>query len=504
MTQRHRERKERMNAEKLRHAQVLDPAVPADKLAELLAEEYEGGPVSGYLGRMLVDRGSSPERLAEAARLLMAADDALPGLSFAAVVAGLEGNAERERLLLDQVIALAGDDPELRRSITQFVLTSGHPVDAVDLLAPVLRKDPADEGAVEQYGVALEAAYQLVSEGGGTRERELLDRFSDRSGWTELRDAVNAYLDGTELGAVVRDRVARDLYSAGDLGPVGLAAMVEDAALLTTGLNQKEVEQAESVDEIVALGDESDIPVLTFAADPATPPVLAARAKDWHEHIQYGLWQLDGREPAPGFWVTEIVTGARRYAEFPPGVFDRVPRWAVWFGALVPVDGIWHCTGAGMLLSPAEGDAAAEYVEVTMLRLLYMNDMSALPQPQFAPGVAEPRGVDIADEDPAVDAIVVMYSQVTCAVTVELALEVAAYRRDPRLPWASAGYERDWVDGEVPALMGKTPRRAARGKERNRLEALLRQFEYDGYVRGDGFDTAWLRGQLDMPEDVSP
>jgi hypothetical protein len=60
---------------------------------------------------------------------------------------------------------------------------------------------------------------------------------------------------------------------------------------------------------------------------------------------------------------------------------------------------------------------------------------------------------------------------------------------------------------EGPALLGRTPRQATRGRERPYLEAMPRQFEYEAdllAVEGKtGIDTAWLREQLDTPSDLA-
>ena len=54
---------------------------------------------------------------------------------------------------------------------------------------------------------------------------------------------------------------------------------------------------------------------------------------------------------------------------------------------------------------------------------------------------------------------------------------------------------------------GRTPRQAARGRERPYLEAMLRQFEYEAdFLAVDGktgIDTVWLREQLGMPSDLA-
>lgn len=64
------------------------------------------------------------------------------------------------------------------------------------------------------------------------------------------------------------------------------------------------------------------------------------------------------------------------------------------------------------------------------------------------------------------------------------------------------GWEKYWVDEQLPALGGLTPREASEGKQIPQLEALLRQFEYEADLlaaRGQrGIDTDWLREELNM------
>ena len=100
-----------------------------------------------------------------------------------------------------------------------------------------------------------------------------------------------------------------------------------------------------------------------FAADPQVPRVLAARASAWDDHVHYGVWQMADPVPAPGAWCTDLVSGTRRYAQFPAPALDGAAPWTVWLGALVPVDGIWRGTGNGIRLSPVEGDAVAEFAD---------------------------------------------------------------------------------------------------------------------------------------------
>jgi len=72
--------------------------------------------------------------------------------------------------------------------------------------------------AVELYGTAIERAFALANadESAG-RERAAVRRFADRTGLVALRDAVGAFLDGTELGEAVRARVMEELSVTDDL-----------------------------------------------------------------------------------------------------------------------------------------------------------------------------------------------------------------------------------------------------------------------------------------------
>jgi hypothetical protein len=115
-----------------------------------------------------------------------------------------------------------------------------------------------------------------------------------------------------------------------------------------------------------------------FAADPATPGELAARASEWDRHVRFGIWQVQEPKTAPGVWCTELVSGMRRYTQFPAPALAGAAPWSVWLGALVPADGIWRSTGNGIWLSPLEGDAVAEYAEQAVWHVL--EELSGVPR----------------------------------------------------------------------------------------------------------------------------
>ena len=647
-----------LRAAEQRLERIHDPATPVAELATLLAEQYQGVPVAGWLASALLEEGSSVERLQYAARAMMEAGPAdqgepsLTALTFAAAVARAAENATEERRLIDRALSAAdqADDPDTRLEVVDFINVSGHPAWAVELLEPRLRVAPDDEFAAHLYGVAIEQA----REKSGEPERAVLSRFADRSGLIALRDAVSAFLVGTELGAAVQTRVSEELLAAGDLDwtpgqRTAFGKLAQELALLTVDPEHDEDDLPDDARDLLAEDDPSGTPLRAFAADPSTPPALAARARAWAEHVHYGLWRIDEPVPSPGLWCTDIVSGTERYVEFPAEATALLPRWSVWLGGIVPVDGIWRSTGLGVRLSPAEGDAAAEFVSQASVAMLYALEGRPERPPTSIPfGQAEPHGVYADVEEPSSAEAANMMGKVTAALVVRIAADVHRYRATPpaiantdgdpmclitatiavgagiaeklaarrdfdadaedpsRITWWGAlipegqreammaeavarlraaghkdvevplgpqrwvrgvlrvrdgeitaevnsrqrlarlldilrkagadpavtaekridpaldfawppgerasqggaappaeGWEKHWLDEKIPALLGRTPRQAAAGREWPYLEALLRQFEYEADLLAaggkSGIDTAWLRGQLNMP-----
>jgi hypothetical protein len=652
----------RIRAVQARLSRIYHPETPTAELAILLAEHYQGVPVAGWLPAALLREGSSLARLQDAAKLMLTSQDApsLTALTFAAAVAGAAGNAEEERRLIDQALAAdEADDPEVRLEVIDFISTSGHAAEAVELLEQRLKEAPDDDFASDLYGMAIERAYATASaDETAVRERAAVHRFADRTGLVAVRDAVSAFLDGTDLGEAVRARVTEELSVADDVDwspedRVAFGQLAEEIALLTVDLGQDEGETSDNIGDLLADEDPPGTPLRAFAADPSAPTVLAARSLAWHEHIHYGVWRIDDPVPAPGLRCIDIVSGGERYVEFPAEATAGLPRWTVWLGGLVPVDGIWRSTGVGVTLSPTEADAVAESVEEAALAMV----QALAGEPEVPPtpipfGHAEPHGVYADDQEPVSAEMASLVGKVAGAMITRIAADVHRYRATPpaiantdgdpmclisatitveegtagklaarpdfdrdsdesdRITWwgalipdgqreammaeamaqlraqghkdveapegpqrwvrgvlwvrgreitaevnsrqrltrlldilrmvgsdpvvtsekridpaqdfawaagqraarggaaaAAEGWEKFWLDEKVPALGGRTPRQAARGRERPYLEAMLRQFEYEADLLGadgkTGVDSAWLREQLDMPSDLA-
>ncbi len=645
-----------------RLSRIYHPETSAPELAILLAEHYQGVPVAGWLASALLREGSSLGQLQDAAKLMLTSQDApsLTAVTFAAAVARAAGNTEEERRLIDQALAVdEADDPDVRLEVIDFISTSGHAAEAVELLEQRLKEAPDDDFAVDLYGTAIERAYTTASaDETAARERAAVHRFADRTGLVALRDAVSAFLDGTELGDAVQAQVTEELSVTDDLDwlpedRVAFGKLAGELALLTVDPGQDEDETPDDIGDLLPDDDPPGTPLRAFGANPSTPAALAARALAWHEHIHYGLWRIDDPVPAPGLRCIDIVSGTERYVEFPAGVTAGLPRWTVWLGGIVPVDGIWRSTGVGVRLSPTEADAAAESIDEAGLAMV----QALAGEPEVPPtpipfGHAEPHGVYADDQEPVPAGVASLMGKVTGAMITRIAVDVHRYRATPpaiantdgdpmclisatiavgegtagklaarpdfvrdsdepdRVTWwgapipdgqreammaeamaqlraqghkeveapegpqrwvrgvlrvrgreiavevnsvqrlthlveilrkvgadpvvtsekridpaldfawaagqraaqggaaaAAEGWEKFWLDEKVPALFGRTPRQAARGRERPYLEALLRQFEYEAdLLTADsktGVDTAWLREQLDMPCDLA-
>lgn len=519
--------------------QLSDPDTPPADMAELLNRSYGGDPITVTAVRQMQNFGWSKERLAEVADAMLArsaapdpagggGEPSLTALTFAALVARDAGDVARARALLERALAASvTSDSRVRWNVISHVGRSGRLADAITMMEARLRDDPDDERGVELYGLALSEACAHANTGQpedacscgsgvawaeccGPRERAALSRFTDRSGLTALTKAVSVFLAGSDYGSAVDDEATSYLedFDDLDLEPDELAefrALLTEHALLTAkagGADADQEAEDEEDDNYVAgsLG--------AFAADPSTPAELAARASAWRRHLRYGLWQVESGPAAPGLWCTDICTGTVVYADFRPHFTDGWPSWSVWLGGLVPVDGVWRATGTGLRLSPAEADAAGELIESAVTSVVH--SLAGKKRPAGRPdetlriGLAEPVGVYVEQQSPQSPYLASITGMVVGYLLSRVVGEVHWHRQAPPEP-ADEGWEKSWPDEPLPVLGGRTPRQAAEAGERPRLEALLRQFEYEADVRvasgQAGIDTGWLRRELDLNPD---
>jgi hypothetical protein len=524
LEQRRRDRVEQDRLAQRRLELIRDPATPADELAGLLDEHYEGRAIDGDLVVSLLEAGADPERLEEASRLLWS-DDSLTAVTFAAAVARATGDPAAERSFIDKALAVsqpddATEEPAARLGVTRFLLDLGYHGEAAEELETLIGEWPQDEEATEQYGTAIERIHEQADGGeqgdasdagdtgataGGVsadpdRGRAALARFSDRSGLLALYDALGKYLAGTEHGKHLQATLDHHRKAVLDMGwpegeAQGFGEFAEELALLGTADND----------------DPAANPMAAFAAGPSVTPDLAARATAWYEHIRYGLWKVEDPVPSPGVWCIDIVSAARRYVQFPAEKVGRLPRWAVWMGGLLPVDGIWRITGRGVWLSPREADAAAEFIDRagdelaravtgTVARGLTDDHPEKI---RFAS--AGPRGVQAGYDSAFEPRTASLSSRVINALATRIAADVYDYRRSEARARhvAVAG-----LDERLSPLRGRSIRQAVRGmpEDQMRVEALLREWEYQSDLLAAAgkqpIDTAALRAGLGLPSDL--
>jgi len=446
-------------------ALLLDPETAPREVAQLLLTQAVNSSLGGMVARNRLIFGATAEDLAEVSRLLLEdcpEDRPLSVLAFAMMAAHANGDEDAETRHRAALVARATtlDNADRDRAsgaddgygfnyhwsvAVKEIGLAGHPVEAADLLEPYLAEYPDDGRAMTAFAVAAEKAFEAANgeaaEPGADPARAFLARFADRSGLVATREAVLGFVDRTSWGDLVRDRVAAEVAAMPSEVALNWPAAERDAyTALAREVAFLTLEEGDDDDEAEIAGslmtEEQRLRLLAdFAADPQTPEDLARNASAWAEHARFGVWQLADPVPRPGLWVTDLVCGEPVYAEFPAEILAKAPPWTVWAGCLVPVDGVWRSTGTGLLLSPAEGDAVAQYIEraTEMISLLLVGVPSErIPERKPIPfGHAEPYSVRWDYEEPMPQAFADLAAKTTSAVIMEVARDVARHRVSP-------------------------------------------------------------------------
>jgi len=416
------------------------PDTPPERVAALLLEAFADLPSPRGFGEMLHARQSPQRARAVAEEAQQRAPRSVTALTIAAEVARLDGERERACALLEEALE-AYVDPDGMAELADHLLASGLAADALACAEETLAEDPVDEvaqdvraGALGRLHVRATAAERLEG-----NERDALARFSDRTALYRVREALVEYVDRrpelqrsvavqiAEWDAELRAADEQDGSALDDAPAVpddGMARLALEHAWLL-GPDDDEGDEPAFVDEDD--DREPDSPLELFAADPDTPPELADAARAWRASCTYGLWQLVVPEPAPGVWLTDIVSGARRYAAVPPEQLEGASRWSVLLGALVALDGVWRSTGALVPLRPDEGDWAAELARSATLDLatVLVGERPRHRPPDKGP---EPHGVLVEREEPADPVIADLMSKVLANLVPTIAGAVRAQR----------------------------------------------------------------------------
>lgn len=523
--------------------EVFDEETSSERCAELLTEIYPTSVVPVGLSLMLGRVHDDEHARTVSERLTALAPGTAAALTLAAEVSQrLDEDFERAARLLDEATAVV--DAEGRASLAAHLLACRRVAEAVTLATERMRQEPGDGYAVrvqagalgmsasrmeeEREGIAIgrcpcESGKQWDECCKAVEERALRD-FADRGPLYELRSAMSEFLAGHgEIEARVLRKVTESLEDeldvAGDEDFEGLASLLAEHAWI--------VGESEQLDEETRSYD-VDAPLALFAAkeeESEGGSGLGAAAKDWLTHASYGLWQIDDPHEEPGVWLTDIVSGVRRFVAAALEQLEGLPRWSVLLCALVPIDGVWRTGGTVVVLSPTEGDYAAETVEY--MTKVVVSSLRGSKQRVRKPRAARPKpyGALASELEPMAPEMADMSSKVVGGGLAEIALGAMAQRRarpqlqntdgDPLcivkaklLTKDPVGVERSLADH--PDIEREEDALTWWGRALSEMEQETALAELRSHLRENGEESAltgidgpkrWLRGRLRRSDD---
>lgn len=258
---------------------------------------------------------------------------------------------QRERRLA------VGGDPLDRGAA---LLRDGSVARAIRILEALCKQDPHADEAHELYAQALQTAHRrqvtpssLGCPCGSGRpygvccqpaERQALERFEDRQPFYRLRDHLFRYLSDIRFEATrVRAFDAWCGERGADLGPAsGLPALFP-------------LEWACCALDLKSFGEGEGLPLAAFCQDRVVLGTIAGQARQWLSSGRYGLWECPSAQASPGVWLTDSLSGFRRYVSIPPEHLSALGPWSVLGVQLLAIDGIWRTGGVVLPMDPATG-----------------------------------------------------------------------------------------------------------------------------------------------------
>jgi len=401
-----------------RAAAAHAPDTPPEVVAAILAEDFAEMPspvgFTETLAEQSVERAQAV--VAEVGRL---APGSLVALTFAAEVARIvDGDLERSVALLEEAIDTDGDSGA-PGEMGMHLIGAGMALEALDTAEECLEDDPGDETGQTVLAAALGRLHDRAQAGERltATEREALERFADRGLLYRLRDSLRELVEQRPalqelVASTVREWLEEleqdgvisldDLAEAADTGLDGRYAPIMRLAVERSWLREQDDELDDDDDDSPSPEvEDSTAPLALLAVDPETPFEISLAAQSWLETCTYGLWQVTDPALGPGVWLTEIVSGARRYAAIPSEQLQHASRWSVFLGALVAIDGIWRSTGTLVPMRPAEGDAAAALVHEATDDLIRALSGKRTRGPTARSGDPKPHGVLVEATEPA-------------------------------------------------------------------------------------------------------
>jgi hypothetical protein len=491
-----------------RAAEAQAPGTPPQRVAEIVAEDFEGLPSPVGLVDVLVERASAEHARAVVDAVAGRAPGSLAALTLAAEAARvLDGDQDRAGELLDEALACAGTDVDA--PLAEHLLEAGDALSAAECIREAMLDEPEDEHYQQLQARALEELYGRASSRSRRRrdEARVLDDFADRTLVYRLRDAMRTLVETRpSLERHVASRVHEWLETAGMLdGQVLVPPAVgeeeqldpEQEALVRLAIEHSwrssPEDYADDADEdgtpalegdpsfadsgtpLALLAAESAAvlaadPAALVAADPGEfPPAnLGARlaaaeaARDWYETCTYGLWLVADPEPRPGVWLTEIVSGTRRYVAIAPEQLEGLHRWSVILGPVIAIEGVWRTGGTFISMRPGEGDGAAALVREAAADLVRVLEGKRARGPRQRPRV-EPLGVLADVAEPSDPGYADLVSKITGHLLPTLASAVRQQRTAPPMLTNTEGHTVKLItatlgvgdDADVRAALGE-------------------------------------------------
>ncbi len=362
-------RQRALDAEQRRQAraeQVFDPATSPVRAAALLREEYGDQPLEPAIAVTIAARGDLARARAVAGAAL--AQEAGPmALSLAADVALMDGRPDEAEGHAARALGLS-DDPDLHLRLAVARANQGRLAEGIGVLDEVLVENPGLEELQLARGELL--ARLAAQDAGSGEDRSALRRFRDRGALLQLQEAVAAFSRSSPAREEAFAAGLAQWVEAGAVSGEELQAWAEAAA---AGPFAREASLVRLMGEWAWLAPDADGDsslLEAFATDPATAPELARRAEDVLSLALWGLWELGDPSGAPGVRLTELLSGARVYAEVPPELVGDLPRWSVLVGYVAPVDGIWRAGSGFVTAGPLEGREVAHELLDGLLEVL--------------------------------------------------------------------------------------------------------------------------------------
>jgi tetratricopeptide (TPR) repeat protein len=374
------------SAEQRRRAraeQVFDPATSPVRAAALLREEYGDQPLEPEVAVAIAARADLARARAVAGAAL--AQEAGPmALSLAADVALMDGRPDEAERHAERALRLS-DEPDLHLRLAVARADQGRLEEGIEVLDRVLVANPGEEELQLTRGQLLER----LAEGDAPAGDGALQRFRDRRALLELQDAVATFVRSTPVREEAFAAALGQWVEAGATDTEELKAWAEAAATTPAG---PEASTMRLMGEWAWLAPDPDTGsslLEAFAGDAATPPEQARRAGDFLDLALWGLWEVDTASASPGVRLTELLSGARLYAEVPPELLAGLPRWSVLIGYVVPVDGVWRSGSGFVVATPLEGREVAHQLLDGLLDVLPHQVEEASPEIRALLGWAE-------------------------------------------------------------------------------------------------------------------